>query len=91
MEDVIYVIEDYDSGDMTGYWSKENALKAMVDFYIDSGFGNMYDSIVKAARDGKVDEVQHLLDNVKEDFQTMFGNGHYVDCLMGMREVIIQN
>lgn len=90
MQEIIYVIEDYDSGDLTGYWSKEEAIKSMVDYYIESGFGNMYDSIVKSAREGKIDEVEHLLDSIKEDFQTMFGEGHYVDCLMGMREVEIK-
>lgn len=91
MQELIYIIEDYDSGDMTGYWSKEEALRAMLKYYLDSGFGNMYDSIVKAANEGKVDEICHLLDNIKEDFQTMFGEGHYIDCLMGMREVEIVN
>lgn len=90
MQEIIYVVEDYDSGDLTGFWSKESALKSMVDSYIDSGFGNMYDSIVKAAREGKIDEVKVLLDNIKEDFETLFGEGHYIDCLMGMREVYIQ-
>ena len=62
MNEVIYILEDYDTGDMTGYWSKEAA---------------------------KLDEVERLLDNIKEDFQTMLGEGHYIDCLMGMREVEI--
>ena len=91
MKELIYVIEDYDSGAMTGYRSKKDALDAMLKYYLDSGFGNMYDSIVKAANKGKIDEVCYLLDNIKEDFQTMFGESHYIDCLMTMREVEITN
>ena len=29
--------------------------------------------------------------NIKEDFQNMFGESHYIDCLMTMREVEIVN
>ena len=90
MKELIYVIEDYDSGVMTGYRSKKDALDAMLKYYLDSGFGGMYDSIIKAAHKGKLDEVCHLLDNIKEDFQTMFGE-NYIDCLMTMREVEIVN
>ena len=32
----------------------------------------------------------HII-NIKEDFQTMFGESHYIDCLMTMREVEITN
>lgn len=91
MKELIYVIEDYDSGAMTGYRSRKDALDAMLKYYLDSGFGGMYDSIVKAADKGKLDEVCYLLDNIKEDFQTMFGESHYIDCLMTMREVEITN
>ena len=90
MKELIYVIEDYDSGAMTGYRSKKDALDAMLKCYLNSGFGGMYDSIVKAADKGKLDEVCHLLDNIKEDFQTMFEE-NYIDCLMTMREVEIAN
>lgn len=90
MKELIYVIEDYDSGAMTGYRSKKDALDAMLKYYLDSGFGGMYDSIVKAADKGKLDEVCYLLDNIKEDFQTMFEE-NYIDCLMTMREVEIIN
>ena len=90
MKELIYVIEDYDSGAMTGYKSKKDALDAMLKYYLDSGFGGMYDSIVKAADKGKIDEVHYLLDNIKEDFRTMFGE-NYIDCLMTMREVEIVN
>ena len=91
MKELIYVIEDYDSGNMTGYRNKKDALDAMLKYYLDSGFGGMYDSIIKAANEGKVDEVCRLLDNIKEDFQNMLGEGHYIDCLIGMREVEIVN
>ena len=91
MKELIYVIEDYGSGAMTGYRSKKDALDAMLKYYLDSGFGGMYDSIIKAAHKGKLDEVCYLLDNIKEDFQTMFGESHYIDCLMTMREVEIIN
>ena len=91
MKELIYVIEDYDSGAMTGYRSKQDALDAMLKYYLDSGFGNMYNFIVKAANEGKVDEVCRLLDNIKEDFQNMLGEGHYIDGLISMREVEIVN
>lgn len=90
MNEVVYVIEDYDSGDMTGYWSKEAAINAMVDFYLETDFGHLKQSIVEAAKKDNLDEVERLLDNIKEDFRTMLRDGHYVDCLMGMREVMIQ-
>lgn len=61
MKELIYVIEDYDSGAMTGYRSKKDALDAMLKYYLDSGFGGMYDSIIKAAHKGKLDEVCHLM------------------------------
>ena len=51
----------------------------------------MYNFIVKAANEGKVDEVCRLLDNIKEDFQNMLGEGHYIDGLISMREVEIAN
>ena len=90
MKELIYVIEDYDSGAMTGYRSKKDALDAMLKYYLDSGFGGMYDSIIEAAHKGKLNEVCYLLDNIKEDFQTMFEE-NYIDCLMTMREVEIVN
>ena len=90
MNDIIYVIEDYDTGDMTGYWDKNKAINSMVDFYLDTNFGHIGDAIVKAARENKLEEVQRLLDNIKEDFSTLFGDGHYIDCLMGMREVVVE-
>ena len=31
MNEVIYILEDYDTGDMTGYWSKEAAMNAMIE------------------------------------------------------------
>ena len=89
MNEIIYILEDYDTGDMTGYWSKEAAMNAMIDFYLETGFGHLKQSIVEAAKKDKLDEVERLLDNIKEDFQTMLGDGHYIDCLMGMREVEI--
>ena len=35
MKELIYVIEDYDSGAMTGYRSKKDALDAMLKYYLD--------------------------------------------------------
>ena len=90
MNEVVYVIEDYDTGDMTGYWDKDKALLGMVHTYVDTGFGNMYEAIIKAAKENKPDEVKHLLDTIKDDFDTLLGESHYIDCLMGMREIIIE-
>ena len=91
MQELIYIVEDYDSGDMIGYWSKEEAIRSILNYYLDSGFGHMTESIVKAAKEGKVDEINYLLDTIKEDFRTLFGDGHYIDCLMGVREVEIKD
>lgn len=87
MSHKVYIVEDYDSGELEGFWDKTAAIDFMIKAYIESDFGHIKDAITDAINKGDTELALHYIDTIKEDFETAMGNCHYIDCFIGMREV----
>lgn len=87
MSHKVYIVEDYDSGDLEGFWDKTAAINFMIEAYIKSDFGNIKSDLTDAINKGDIELALHYIDTIKEDFETATGVSHYIDCFMGVREV----
>ena len=91
MADVIYVVEDEYTGNYTGFWSKDAAIKHVAQIYIENGFGGLYDTICIDVENGNhKDCVITSLEQIKEDLTNLFESG-YIDSLAYIHEVEIGN
>ena len=91
MEEIVYIVEDENNGNMYGFWSREQALRFMVNNYLDCGFGGMKDAIIEELHNENPDmnEIESMLDYMRNDIRDMLEHG-YADGFMFMREVAIK-
>lgn len=91
MEEIVYIVEDENNGNMYGFWSREQALKFMVKNYLDCGFGGMKDAIMEKLHNENlnVNEIDSMFDYMRDDIRDMLEHG-YADGFMFMREVAIK-
>lgn len=91
MEEIVYIVEDENNGNMYGFWSREQALKFMVNNYLDCGLGGMKDAIIEELHNENpdVNEIESMLDYMRDDIRDMLEHG-YADGFMFMREVAIR-
>lgn len=92
MNSVVYVVENYKTGDMYGFQDREKALKFIIQRYIKDDFGGIKNAIMEECHQGEdidLDEIDGMLDCIRNDL-TQVLTTNSIEGFMTMREVFIE-
>ena len=92
MNSVVYVVENYETGDMYGFQDKEKALKFIIQRYIEDDFGGIKNAIMEECCQGDdidLDEIDGMLDYIRNDLTQVLTTDS-IDGFMTMKEVFIE-
>lgn len=92
MNSVVYVVENYKTGDMYGFQDREKALKFIIQRYIEDNFGGIKNAIMEECHQGEdidLDEIDGMLDYIRNDL-TQVLTTNSIEGFMTMREVFIE-
>lgn len=92
MNSVVYVVENYETGDMYGFQDKEKALKFIIQRYLEDDFAGIKNAIMEECRQEEnidLDKIDGMLDYIRNDLTQILTAGS-IEGFITMREVFIE-
>lgn len=92
MNSVVYVVENYETGDIYGFQDKEKALKFIIQRYLEDDFAGIKNAIMEECRQEEnidLDKIDGMLDYIRNDLTQILTTGS-IEGFMTIREVFIE-
>ena len=92
MNSVVYIVENYETGDMYGFQDREKALKFIIQRYIEDDFAGIKNAIMEECRQEEnidLDEIDGMLDYIRNDLTQVLTTDS-IEGFMTMKEVFIE-